>query len=105
MSSPACQCIIDQLGSLPFDLTAAGSWSQEERGFNINMLEMKVVVLALNAFLDRVTRDSVVLNATFVAYLKKQGGGHRIEGVVQSGTGNCDSVRGSFNSSPGKVHA
>ena len=62
-------------GAHLLDLPAAGVWPQEEKELHINILEMKVVVLALNT-LNSATGESVVLisdNAT-VAYLKKRGG-------------------------------
>ena len=42
---------------------------------HINALEMKAVILALNAFVDRLAGESVILvidNATVVAYLREQ---------------------------------
>ena len=41
------------LGVHPQDLTTAGMWSSQERKLHINILEMKVVQLALNALLYR----------------------------------------------------
>ena len=52
-------------------------WSWEERQLHINILWMKVVILALKAFLNRLSGESIILmsdNAIVVAYLKKQGG-------------------------------
>ena len=58
-------------------LTAARVWSKEERELHINVLEMKAVQLAWNAFLSRILGELVALmnnNASLVTYLKKQGG-------------------------------
>ena len=55
----------------------AGVGSQEEKELHINILEVKTVVLALNAFLGNISGESVVLvsnNTTVVTYLKNQGG-------------------------------
>ena len=54
-------------GAYRLDLTVAGVWSCGEKEFHINVFEMMAVILALNAFLDRLTGESVVLmsdNAT-----------------------------------------
>ena len=59
------------------DLTVAGVWSWEEWNLHINILEMKAVILAFNAFLDRFTGEPVVLTSdstTIITYLRKQGG-------------------------------
>ena len=45
------------------DLMAAGVWSQEERELHINVLEMKVVWLALNAFLSTILGELVIPTA------------------------------------------
>ena len=54
----------------------AGVWSREEKDLHISILEMKALILALNAFLDKVTVELVVLmsNVTVIAYLRKQWG-------------------------------
>ena len=59
------------------DLTTAGVWSQEEQVLHINIMEMGVVILALNAFLHQAAGQSFILmsdNTTVVVYLRKQGG-------------------------------
>ena len=55
----------------------SGLWSEEEQREHINLLELKAVWLALQAFQHRVAHQSVALmcdNATVVAYVNKQGG-------------------------------
>ena len=62
------------LGTHLLDLTS-GVWSQEERLFHINVLEMRAFVLSLAAFPRQLARQSVVLmsdNATVVSYLRNQ---------------------------------
>ena len=64
-------------GTHPLKLAVAGVWSLKCREFYIKVLEMKLVILALNALLDRLEGESVILmsnNTTVMAYLKKQGG-------------------------------
>ena len=59
------------------DHTVAGIWLLKEKDLQINVLEMKAVQLALNAFLTRIAGELVILmrdTATVVIYLKKQGG-------------------------------
>ena len=66
------------------NLTATGKWPQEEMSLHINILEMKAVQLALNAILDQLVGESVVLmsgNATVMAYPWKPGG-HCLKDVV-----------------------
>ena len=55
----------------------SGLWSQEETSSHINLLEMKALFLALQAFKDLVTDHRVTAmcdNSTVVAYVNKQGG-------------------------------
>ena len=55
----------------------SGVWSQEETSSHINLLEMKALFLALQAFKDLVTDHRVTAmcdNSTVVAYVNKQGG-------------------------------
>ena len=55
----------------------SGLWSEEEKQEHINLLELRAVYLALQAFQQRVTHQSVALmcdNATVVAYVNKRGG-------------------------------
>ena len=59
------------------DLTPAGVWTEEELNLHINLLEMKSVQLALNAFKDWIMVESVVLmsnNTTIPAYIREPGG-------------------------------
>ena len=56
-------------GTYLFDLTADDVLPREEKNLHISFLEMKVVILALNAYLDQVLGKSTVLmrdNATVV---------------------------------------
>ena len=59
------------------DLVASGVWSETDRHLHINLLEMRAVLLALQAFQDRLMGHRVVLmsdNTTVVSYINKQGG-------------------------------
>ena len=59
------------------DQSVSGIWSQEEASLHINLLEMKALFLALQAFRDLVTDHQVTAmcdNSTVVAYVNKQGG-------------------------------
>ena len=61
-------------GAHLLNLVAAGVWSREERDLYVNILKMKVVILALDTILDKVSGESVVLmseNTTVVAYLRR----------------------------------
>ena len=72
---------------------------------HVNILEMKVVLLVLNSFLNMVVEESVVLmydNATVVAYLKKQGGS--VKGVRYV-TGNRPLDGSSLCYSVNEVHS
>ena len=63
-------------GAHLLDSTAVGVWSWEEKKLHSNILEMKVVHLALEAFLDTVAGELLILmsdNTTVVAYLEKKG--------------------------------
>ena len=64
-------------GAHLLDHYVSGLWSEEERQSHINLLELKAVFLALQAFQHRVSGQTVALmcdNATVVAYINKQGG-------------------------------
>ena len=59
------------------ELVASGVWSDDDRNLHINLLEMRAVQLALQAFQDRLMGHRVALmsdNTTVVAYINKQGG-------------------------------
>ena len=69
-------CLRMVMGRIYTDLTAAGIWLSVENNLNINIQEMKLVQLSLNAFILRMMGEAVVLmtdSATGVAYLKKHG--------------------------------
>lgn len=56
---------------------ASGTWSEEEMSLHINVLEMKAVLLSLQALTSQLQNLSFCLatdNSTVVAYLKNQGG-------------------------------
>ena len=58
---------------------ASGFWSITEKEQHINVLEMKAVLLALQAFAVHIKGHSVLLatdNTTVAAYINKQGGTH-----------------------------
>ena len=58
-------------------LTAAGTWSPEEKSLHINALELEAVVLAIQAFASFLKRKTVLLctdNTTVASYVNKQGG-------------------------------
>ena len=64
-------------GAHLLDRSVSGVWSQEETSSHINLLEMKALFLALQAFKDLVTDHRVTAmcdNSTVVAYVNKQGG-------------------------------
>ena len=57
-----------------------GLWSDKEKRPHINVLELKVVSLALQTFKDQCQNQTVLLdmdNSTVVAYINKQGGTQR----------------------------
>lgn len=59
------------------DLTAAGTWSESERAWHINRLELEAVYKAILAFSDFLRGKVVLLatdNTTVACYLNKQGG-------------------------------
>ena len=62
--------------------SAKGLWSDRETRLHINVLELKVVSLALQMFKDRCQNQTVSVttdNSTVVAYINKQGGNHLAE--------------------------
>ena len=65
-------------GAHLLDRSASGLGSDQETSLHINILEMKTLFLALQAFRDVVTNQRVTAmcdNSTVVAYVCKQGGG------------------------------
>ena len=59
-----------------------GLWSDREKRLHINVLELKVVSLALQRFNDQCQNQTVLVstdNSTVVAYINKQGGTHSVE--------------------------
>ena len=68
-SSPVRQCLFDRLGCTSPIYDGGRVWSWEEKELHINVLEMKLVILALDTFYNRITGESVVLMS-----LKKHGG-------------------------------
>ena len=59
-----------------------GSWSLQEKGLHINVLELKAVFLALRHFKDQCQDQTVLVatdNSTVVAYINQQGGTHSAE--------------------------
>ena len=64
-------------GAHLLDRSASGLWSDQETSLHINILEMKALFLALQAFREVVTNQRVTAmcdNSTVVAYVCKQGG-------------------------------
>ena len=62
--------------------SAKGLWSDREKRLHINVLELKVVSLALQRFKDQCQNQTVLVttdNSTVVAYINKQGGTHWAE--------------------------
>ena len=59
------------------EMVASGVWSETEQNLHINLLEMRAVLLALQAFQERLMGHRVALmsdNTTVVSYINKQGG-------------------------------
>ena len=64
-------------GAHLLSLTASGMWSEEQRSWHINRLELEAVFLALRQFLPTVRGKAVLIatdNTTVSCYIKKQGG-------------------------------
>ena len=64
-------------GAHLLDLNVSGVWSAQEKLLHINLLEMKALFLALQAFQEVVAGHHVTAmcdNSTVVAYVNKQGG-------------------------------
>ena len=64
-------------GAHLLDQNVSGVWSAQEKLLHINLLEMKALFLALQAFQEDVTGHHVTAmceNSTVVAYVNKQGG-------------------------------
>ena len=64
------------------NLTVIGMWSDTEANFNINILELKAVFLAIRSFQTHLMNKRVLVasdNATVVSYLNKQGGTHSLD--------------------------
>lgn len=63
------------------DLQASGIWGPMDRGQHINLLELRAVHLALQAFLHQVQDRQVLIstdNTSVVAYINRQGGTHSV---------------------------
>jgi ribonuclease HI len=61
------------------DLSVKGTWTVEESRLSINILEMKAVILGVQAFQSTLRGKCITLfsdNSTVVAYIRKQGGTH-----------------------------
>ena len=61
---------------------STGLWSQVEKQLHINVLELKVVILALQHFSKHCLKKQVLVasdNTTVVAHINKQGGTHSTE--------------------------
>ena len=59
------------------ELVASGVWTEDDQHLHINLLELRAVFLALQAFQNRLMGHRVALmsdNTTVVAYINKQGG-------------------------------
>ena len=59
-----------------------GLWLDREKRLHINVLELKVVSLALRRFKDQCQNQTVLVatdNSTVVAYINKPGGTHSAE--------------------------
>ena len=62
--------------------SSKGLWSDRDKRLHINVLELKVVSLALRSFKDQCQNQTVLVatdNPTVVAYINKQGGTHSVE--------------------------
>ena len=90
-------------GTHLLNLTTAEIWCREEEQLHINVLEMKAVHLAPDAFLDLVVGESVVLmsdDTAVAAYLKKRG--HSVNGVARDGEGDRPFVGASLRCACGR---
>ena len=66
-------------GAHIWDSQTAGVWTRSEREFHINVLELRVVILALYHWVTILHGHHVLIatdNTTVVAYINKQGGTH-----------------------------
>ncbi|MES9882152.1 MAG: reverse transcriptase domain-containing protein [Sedimenticola sp.] len=64
-----------------------GTWSPEERGLHINLLEMRAIYLSLVQAVHVVSQQVVMVstdNTTVVSYLQKQGGTHSVSLCLQT---------------------
>ena len=71
-----------RLGCSLEQATTKGLWSDREKRLRINVLELKVVSLALQRFKDQCQNQTVLVatdNSTVVAYINKEGGTHSAE--------------------------
>ena len=62
--------------------TSKGLWSDRDKRLHINVLELKVVSLALRSFKDQCQNQTVLVstdNSTVVVFINKQGGTHSAE--------------------------
>ena len=62
--------------------TVSGFWQPSEKDFNINILELKAVFLALKHFQGQLRQKIVLVssdNSTVVSYINKEGGTHSFE--------------------------
>ena len=76
-SSPVFGRVLFGMGRSPSRSTRVGVWSDQEKLLHINLLEMKALFLALQAFREDVIghhETAMCDNSTVVAYVNKQGG-------------------------------
>ena len=76
------RCLKRRLGSSLRTNLYKGSVVSREKRLHINVLELKVVSLALRSFKDQCQNQTVLVatdNSTVVAYINKQGGTHSAE--------------------------
>jgi hypothetical protein len=79
LAPPAPEISMFTDASLYGDLSAKGTWTEEESRLSINVLEMKAVILGVQAFQSTLRGKCITLfsdNSTVVAYIRKQGGTH-----------------------------
>jgi ribonuclease HI len=68
------------MGEVPMskgDLSAKGTWTEEESCLSINILEMKAVILGMQAFQSTLWGKCITLfsdNSTVIVYIRRQGG-------------------------------
>ena len=85
------RCLNDRMGGTLSGDMHWGQWSSQERDLHINILELKLVKLAILTFTKLKKPSSIYLkmdNIVALSYVAKMGGGHKEQSLLEISKGN-----------------